>query len=363
MRKVTFPHMGNLNISAGAFFREMGLEVIVPPANSKKTLDLGMKYSPEFACLPLKINIGNFIEAMEQGADTIIMGGGVGPCRFGYYCEVQREILKDLGYDFEMYVIEPEVFSNIRKMREVFNGFSLNKIFRAGRLAWKKIMAVDKINEMVMRSRALEKEEGFIDSLYSDFLNNLDQTNLIKEIQGLTEEYSKQIINNTSDKKDLVRIGIVGEIYLVLEPFINLDIARKLGELGAVVERNIYISEWIREFLNLTEEHDLIEEAARPYLNSPVGGHGVDTIGNTVRYAKRGFDGVVQVAPFTCMPEIVAQTILPEVGEGEDISVLSIFFDEHTGEAGLNTRLEAFIDLLRRKREVKGKYGKKIPGN
>ena len=360
MRKVTFPHMGNLNISARAFFNEMGLEVIVPPQNSKKTLDLGMKYSPEFACLPLKINIGNFIEAIEKGADTIVMGGGVGPCRFGYYCEVQREILKDLGYDFEMFVIEPEFFSNLAKMRKLFSGFSLRRLFKAGKLAWYKILASDRINELVMETRALEKERGKIDKLYTTYLNKLDRLTLLEEIQNLTDEYSQEIKNSIISDKNKVKIGIVGEIYLVLEPFINLDIARKLGNLGAVVERDIYISEWIREFLNLTEEHSLIEKAAEPYLNSPVGGHGIDTIGNTVRYARRGFDGVVQVAPFTCMPEIVAQTILPEVGQNEDISYLSIFFDEHTGEAGLETRLEAFVDLLRRKKGEEKGYEQKL---
>jgi predicted nucleotide-binding protein (sugar kinase/HSP70/actin superfamily) len=74
--------MGFLNVTAKALFESFGLEVVVPPPCTKKTLSLGTKHAPEFACLPLKINIGNYIEAIEMGADTIIMGGGVGPCRF-----------------------------------------------------------------------------------------------------------------------------------------------------------------------------------------------------------------------------------------------------------------------------------------
>jgi len=81
-------------------------------------------HSPEFACLPLKINIGNFIEALEKGADTIVMAGGVGPCRFGYYGQVQKEILKDLGYDFEMIILEPpqgHLIDLIKKIRLLTN--------------------------------------------------------------------------------------------------------------------------------------------------------------------------------------------------------------------------------------------------
>ena len=105
--KVTFPQMGTMEIAVKTLLKELGLEVVPPPKITQKTLDLGVKYSPEFACLPLKINVGNYIEALEKGADTILMGGGVGPCRFGYYGEVERKILKDLGYDFEMIILEP----------------------------------------------------------------------------------------------------------------------------------------------------------------------------------------------------------------------------------------------------------------
>ena len=71
--KVTFPHMGNMYIPLKSLFEQLGVEVVVPPPTTKKTLDLGVKYSPEFACLPLKLTIGNFIEAFSLGANTIIM--------------------------------------------------------------------------------------------------------------------------------------------------------------------------------------------------------------------------------------------------------------------------------------------------
>ena len=62
-----------------------------------------------------------------------------------------------------------------------------------------------------------------------------------------------------------------------------------------------------------------VTEAAAPYLPELVGGHGRDTIGNTILYAKRGFDGIIQLAPFTCIPEIVSRTILPRVSRDYDI--------------------------------------------
>ena len=69
--KVTFPHMGNAWIVIQTLFESLNVEVVVPPVNSKQTLNLGTRLSPESACLPLKLNLGNYIEAADQGLSLI----------------------------------------------------------------------------------------------------------------------------------------------------------------------------------------------------------------------------------------------------------------------------------------------------
>src|SRR3972149_8550796 len=104
--KVTFPLMGTIELLIADLCRRLDGEAVAPPPISTKTVRLGVQYGPEFACLPLKITIGNFIEALERGADTVIMAGGTGPCRFGYYAPGQKKILKGLGHQFEMVIGE-----------------------------------------------------------------------------------------------------------------------------------------------------------------------------------------------------------------------------------------------------------------
>ncbi|MTI60788.1 MAG: CoA protein activase [Firmicutes bacterium] len=355
MKKITFPQMGDMKIGLKALFAELGFEVVVPPEISKNTLDLGVKYGPEFACLPLKINLGNFIEALEKGANVIVMGGGCGPCRFGYYAEVQRAILEDLGYCFEMIVLEPNLLRDYRHIKKILGNISLKRLYNGLKLALYKVYMIDNIYRIVLATRALEKKRGEIDSLYSSFLNKIDQASSFKKIKALKDEYQNKIKENINDyqRNERLIIGIVGEIYLVLEPFVNLNIEEKLGKLGVIVKRDIYMSSWLLHFLHLGNEMRKIKKAAENYLDSFVGGHGLDSIGNTVRYARVGYDGVIQLAPFTCMPEIISQTILPSVSKKEKIPVLSLFFDEHTGDAGLQTRIEAFVDLLMRKKIYK----------
>jgi Uncharacterized protein conserved in bacteria len=149
---------------------------------------------------------------------------------------------------------------------------------------------------------------------------------------------------------------LVGEFYTVLEPFVNHNIEEKLGYLGVEVERGVSVKPWITSIFNLNflkgkhKEKNMIEEAAKPYLPISVGGEGQPTVGNIVLAAEKGFDGAIQVVPFTCMPEIVAETINKRVSDDLDFPVLTLIYDEQTGEQGLITRLEAFTDLLKSKK-------------
>ena len=151
------------------------------------------------------------------------------------------------------------------------------------------------------------------------------------------------------EDKEVLKVGLVGEIFTLLEPFASLEIEKKLGYLGVQVERSLYLSQWIDEHLLhgffRKQKHKNFGEYASPFLNHFVGGHGRESIGAGVAFAREGFAGIVQVAPLTCMPEIVAHTIFPRVSEKCGIPVLTIYVDEQSGEAGISTRLEAFVDL------------------
>lgn len=119
------------------------------------------------------------------------------------------------------------------------------------------------------------------------------------------------------------------------------------------MDRSIYLSGWVGQhvFQGLAQGYRSLKpyhHQAKPYLNHFVGGHGEETVGAAVHYAKQGYDGVIQLLPLGCMPEIVASSILPRIQEDYNIPIMTLTFDEHTGQAGVQTRLEAFMDLLER---------------
>ncbi|NLT96243.1 MAG: CoA protein activase [Clostridia bacterium] len=356
--KITFPHMGNMYIPVKALLEYLDLEVVVPPFSSQRTLNLGIKYGHEFACLPLKINLGNFIEAKELGADTIIMAGGVGPCRFGLYAQVEREILTELGYDYDSLVLEPpdkHLLQFVNRVRKIIGANSWWKVIEAIKFAYEKAYAVDLIEKNVQYLRPREKKVGIVDRIYNHTLATINEAQSYQSLYEATNLGLLKLeqVPRKSDET-VIRIGLVGEIYTLLEPFVNFDIERELGKLGVHVTRSLYLSEWINSHLLMNISKRIkpkpFAQLAKPYLNYFVGGHGRETVGYAVGFAQEGYDGIIQIAPLTCMPEIVAHTILPRIREDYQIPVLTLYVDEQSGKAGMITRLEAFVDLIRRQK-------------
>ncbi len=364
--KVTFPHMGNAWIVIQTLFESLNVEVVVPPTNSKRTLNLGTRLSPESACLPLKLNLGNYLEAASEGADTIVITGGIGPCRFGYYGEVERQILRDAGYNYEVVTLEPPdgsllgLAKRIRYLAGTKNSWV--KILKAMRFAYLKSVALDRIEDLIHAARPRLPEPLLTEKLYEKARMQLAQTmtekgvqetvrwvqESIRERQGGVNSYGHEICKP-------LRIGIVGEIYTILDPFSSVGIEEELGHLGVEVDRSIYLSGWVGShvFRGLAPGYRSIKTYARhakAYLPHFVGGHGQETVGAAVKFAQEGYDGIIQVFPLSCMPEIVAASVLPRVQDKYKIPIMTLIVDEHTGQAGMQTRLEAFVDLLEKPR-------------
>ncbi|MDI9499696.1 MAG: hypothetical protein WAP56_00025 [Acetivibrionales bacterium] len=369
--KITFPHLGNTYICVKSILDDIGADYVIPPFNNKKALELGTRYSPEMVCLPLKINIGNYIQAYGMGADTIIMAGGCGPCRFGYYSQLHREILKDAGFDMEVITLEgTDIKDLVSRIRKIVPGTS--KMMRLPSILLRAVQIAKRTDEVEMlafRTRAREWECGATDRVYNGFRRKALETRGTRNILKLLDETEARLRSIPLDSyADPLKIGIVGEIYTGIEHFASFGIQHRLGRLGVEADRKVTVSNWIIEHmikkpLHLPRDMEYAK-AAKPWLGAMIGGHAQETIGNTAIYAKNGYDGVIQIFPFSCMPEIVAESLLPSVGRDLDIPVLTLIIDEMTGEAGYMTRVEAFVDMLERRRESrKHEKGKLLSWN
>jgi predicted nucleotide-binding protein (sugar kinase/HSP70/actin superfamily) len=361
---ITFPRLGTATIAFQTVFESLGMPVIMAPDVGPETIALGVRHSPECACFPLKVNIGNYLQAYELGARAAVMIGGIGPCRLGYYAEVQQAILRDLGVDFELLMLDPPSslgWHNLAEgVRRITGGASLVEIARALRLAWAKAQHIDGLTALSHILRPREQRQGAVSSAFGQICGQLAAA-MTHEAIAAAGKAGLDALNAICLRDDIspVRVGVVGEVYMVWESSVNQNCIETLGHLGCEVEQTVWFSHWLRNNLPLgpwrargegSEAH--YRQIARPYLGHSVGGEGQPNVGHTIDLARRGFDGIVHLAPFTCMPEIVARTVLDAVSRDYGIPVLTFFLDEHAGEAGMQTRLEAFVDMLRRRRQT-----------
>ncbi len=167
--------------------------------------------------------------------------------------------------------------------------------------------------------------------------------------------FDKNIEIDREKEKNALKIGLCGEIYVALEPALNLDVHRKLNELGVITKNCVSFGmlidfgRRINPFTTLPFQK--ARKVAKPYIGQRCGGETQENIGDIILYKKKKWDGLVHLYPFTCMPEIITRSIAPQVSKEYDMPFLSLVIDEQTGEAGYNTRLEAFVELLKRKKE------------
>jgi len=356
--------MGTSHIAFKYLINNLGFEAVDPPKPNTQTLNLGSKYSPEFACMPFKLLTGSYLQVLEQGTELIITSGGIGPCRAGLYGVLHQKILKDMGYDVDFIIFEPplwNLYDFIKKLRHVmhYNKTSWRQLVKVASVAWDKLKAIDEIEIKSYEVRPYELHRGDTTRVYEDGLVLIDRAQTHEEIK---EALRDTLHRYDAIEKDLSRcplkVGIVGEIYVILEPFMNMEIQRILGEMGVYAHRTLYLTAWTRDNLLNGKGELNIKKAAQPYLDQMVGGHGQVTVGESVLYAKKGFDGVVHVGPFGCLPEIVAESVLTRISQDFDLPIINFTMDEQTGLAGIETRLEAFVDLMEQKRMVReGKSG------
>ena len=358
--RVGIPHFGNVYIPVKAIAQKLGAsdkELIIPPPTSQRTLDLGVKYSPVEACLPFKLTLGNLIEASELGAEVLVQARGTGICRLGYYSKNQEQILHDLGYNIRFVhldVSHHKIWSFLKLVKDMTNNAPWHKIIPAGYFGLSKLFALDKVEKVVRKLRAVELEKGKANQIYREAIRAIAGATEGKEVKRVTKEYIEKLNRVLKDPKaDPVKVSIVGEIFVVLDPFANMDIELELGKLGGEVKRTMSLSRWVKYSLFLNplgiDEWKEVHKAAMPYLKRDVGGDGWESVGEKIVHDREGYDGIIHLAPFTCMPEIVAQNIMPSTRE--NIPVLTVLCDEQMAKPGMITRLEAFVDLLKFRRK------------
>lgn len=355
---ISFPHIGNYYIPIynwlSSIIDKDTTKIMVPKKMSKHTIEIGAKYSPDFICLPFKYNLGNFIESLDNGANVLVQAGG--GCKYGYYAELQKQILEDLGYKFKYITIVDmgriKPFRVYNKFKKINPKLSFLKFIYRFCVAAAIAYYLDKFEDYMRKNLAYELMKREFNLLHQKFLIKLKKVKNFRELLKLKNIYLNKLksvkVISKYEKNKKIRIGIIGELFTSMEQFSSDNIERKLNDLGAVTKRYTTITYLMVK--KPFEMKKLIKNSSK-YIKYELGADGTTSVAHAIELAKKGYDGIIHIKPFGCTPEENAVPILQKISLDYNIPIMYLTFDTQNSDTGVNTRLEAFYDMLSMKRE------------
>ena len=347
---LSFPHMGNLAKGISKICQKIHIPYLIPSPPGPKALELGQALAPEASCLPFSLVLGNMREALEMGADTLIMLGGSGPCRFGYFIYLAEKILKNEGYEFQLLLIDKgktwRSFSILRKEA----GVTWPEFLRTIYFGWEAVVCEESLARLEREYLSRVKKTQNFQVFLSSCRQELDRAETLEDLKQIKDKALNYIGDaDFHPPEEILRVGLVGDIYTLLEPYANHSVEELLLARGVSIAKEMSLSNWIPNALlpwrKGPYKKRLLEYAA-PYLADSVGGFGLESVANTRKLGLEAVDGIIQLFPLGCMPEIVAKSALNKICLWENIPVLSITMDQHDSTTGFITRVEAFLEVL-----------------
>ncbi|RDB64729.1 hypothetical protein C1878_01250 [Gordonibacter sp. 28C] len=334
------------------FFVEQVLDAdyLPLPEPTKRTVELGSRNSSDSVCAPFKHILGDYLEALELGADVLVQFAG--PCRLGYYGELQESILRDLGYEFEMLnfatVTGKPLTDYIEVCKKKVNpNLSVPHGVRGMLAAFKMIECLDEAQDFYLAHAGFEAERGSFASTLASYHADMRAAASDRDIAD-AHKRGMEALRELPVRMPArpLRVGVVGEYFTAADPHSNLGLERKLLDMGVGVHRMLNMTN-----RNLRYHEKNLRASIADYVRYDMGPTSSMTIAAALKYAQEGFDGIVHLKSSGCTPEVDCIPVLQQVSRDTGVPILYLSYDSQTSDTGLDTRLEAFYDMLAMKKE------------
>jgi len=303
------------------FFEALGQEVVVSSKTTKAIMDKGVKQAIDDACLPVKLFFGHVLDLRDK-TDYIFIPRMVSVEKKAYICPKFLGLPDMIKYNVPDLPPLIDVTVNMsRKEKSLYKSFAdAGKIFSNNPLAVRRAFrhGIDELD----RFNRLNK----LGYMPHEAIENMEQ--------GLVAQ------NFWPDQSGVLTIALIGHGYNIYDTYISMNIIGKLREMGvrAVTPDNL--------------KESLVEEHAEQLPKRLFWTLGKRMIGSAFHFMDSdSIDGIIHVASFGCGPDsFTGEIIERQVRRRGNLPFLNLTIDEHTGEAGVITRLEAFIDMIRWRR-------------
>ena len=305
------------------FFEELGAEVVLSPPTTQAILNSGSSRVVADTCLPVKVFCGHVLVLVEEKCDCVFIPAIRSVKRKIYNCS------KFLGIPDMTKAVIPETPPILDTDIDVNLGKRAlyQAIYKLGRhFTW---------NPLRVRRAALAAWQAHLK--YRELMLN----------QGFTPPQALKRIANTTDVEpealpatpDQASIALIGHPYLLYDEHINHRLIHRLEQA---------------QYKVLTPEMLTTEQLERAIIRLTGGAYWTyeeEVVGAGGHYLESGVDGVIGVVAFGCGPD----SLMMDMVQRQAIKLgttpfMNLTLEEHTAEAGVITRLEAFLDMIRRRK-------------
>lgn len=300
-------------------FEVLGMEVIVSKKTCAAMMDRGIKAAVPEICVPIKAYTGHVIDLLEQGVD---------------YVFIPRMVAIDKGHTFcPKFLGLPEMLKHtVPNLKDKL----LSPIIRTEGEEMTRLSDYAPVWQALGVSKAgFRKALLQADDVWQQFRS------LCRSGHTL-EEAARMALSGRADPPapggEDVLIGVIGYVYNIYDPYVSMNILEKLKGMQAGVQTFEMVDEGIigRKLKSLPKAlfwtfTNKLWGAADHFLR------------------RQEIDGLIHVTAFNCGPDSMLGRILELDAEDQGKPFMTIRVDEHTGENHLDTRIEAFVDMIRRK--------------
>jgi len=300
------------------FFEELGIELVVSDKTTRKIFDDGIKSCVDEACLPVKVFHGHVLNLKDR-VDCIFIPRYTSISRKEYICpkfgglpDMVRSSIKGLPC-----IIDTEI--NLRNSKR--NGFKaaveIGSCFGCGRSEVRR--AYHRALENLAEYNACLRQGALASDIADDW--PLKRGSKRKESGG----------------KKNINIAVVGHCYNIYDSYVNMDMLKKLKNMGV----NIITTEMVDE-----EDINASVKGLHKKMFWNFGRFAVGAVNHLLR--KGNIDGILYIMSFGCgIDSFVCDIIERRIRREGSTPFMVLTIDEHSGEAGVLTRIEAFIDMIR----------------
>lgn len=298
-----------------AFLTELGTEVVPSPPTNKEILDMGSRYCIDDACLPVKVYHGH-VEHLKDKVNYMLLPRLTSVVPKEYICPKFGGLPEMVKYSTEGLPAIIDVEIDMYKSKKNL----IKALYRVGNIFTKNPYRIKKAADKAVKEQNLYENALLRGNLPGKYVDKIDIP-----------------ISNSGPL-----IGIAAHPYLIYDDFVNMKLLEKLSNRGI----RFFLPEMLEKKV-IQEECDILEK--RMFWSSSK-----DLIGSALYMLKNNsIDGILMLTSFGCGIDSLSIDLIERLGKkAHNKPFMAITLDEHTGDANFNTRLEAFLDLIDRRKRI-----------